>query len=120
MKKYFLKMVGQTVQVTKPYQATLTAVPLLYPVNSFSLHVRRKMKSETKNPKNTIGKVGRPAGLTERQKTFKFMSRGRHSNAECARMAGYAESLPEYGIQTSERHRLSRSCRTDKRTQTGG
>ena len=51
------------------------------------------MKSETKQPKkNTIGKVGRPAGLTERQKTFaKLYVEGRHSNAECARMAGYAE-----------------------------
>ena len=33
--------------------------------------MRRKMVSENKKPvENTIGKVGRPAGLTERQKTF--------------------------------------------------
>lgn len=39
-----------------------------------------------------MGKVGRPAGLTERQKTFaKYYVEGKHSNAECARMAGYAE-----------------------------
>lgn len=51
------------------------------------------MKSEKEKPtENTIGKVGRPAGLTERQKTFaKFYVEGRHSNAECARLAGYAE-----------------------------
>ena len=51
------------------------------------------MKSEKEKPtENTIGKVGRPAGLTERQKTFaKFYVEGRHSNAECARMAGYSD-----------------------------
>ena len=54
------------------------------------------MESENKKPtENTIeksGKVGRPAGLTERQKTFaKYYVEGRHSNAECARLAGYAE-----------------------------
>ena len=51
------------------------------------------MKSENKKPtENTTGKVGRPAGLTERQKTFaKYYVEGRHSNAECARLAGYAE-----------------------------
>ena len=50
------------------------------------------MKSENKKPtENTTGKVGRPAGLTERQKTFaKYYVEGRHSNAECARLAGYA------------------------------
>ena len=51
------------------------------------------MKSENKKPtENTTGKVGRTAGLTERQKTFaKYYVEGRHSNAECARLAGYAE-----------------------------
>ena len=55
--------------------------------------MRRKMKTENKKPtENTIGKVGRPAGLTERQKTFaKYYVEGRHSNAECARMAGYSD-----------------------------
>ena len=55
--------------------------------------MRRKMeKQKTKPTENTIGKVGRPAGLTERQKTFaKFYVEGRHSNAECARMAGYSD-----------------------------
>tara|TARA_A100001201_G_scaffold21183_2_gene23480 strand:+ start:2377 stop:2964 length:588 start_codon:yes stop_codon:yes gene_type:complete len=49
-------------------------------------------KQNTEPTENTIGKVGRPAGLTERQKTFaKFYVEGRHSNAECARMAGYSE-----------------------------
>ena len=51
------------------------------------------MKIEKEKPtENTIGKVGRPAGLTERQKTFaKYYVEGRHSNAECARMAGYSD-----------------------------
>jgi len=55
--------------------------------------VRRKMEKQNTEPtENTIGKVGRPAGLTERQKTFaKFYVEGRHSNAECARMAGYSD-----------------------------
>ena len=55
--------------------------------------MRRKMKFEKEKPtENTIGKVGRPAGLTERQKTFaKYYVEGRHSNAECARMAGYSD-----------------------------
>ncbi|MEC7189886.1 MAG: terminase small subunit [Pseudomonadota bacterium] len=49
-------------------------------------------KQNTEPTENTIGKVGRPAGLTERQKTFaKFYVEGRHSNAECARMAGYSD-----------------------------
>jgi len=46
----------------------------------------------TKPIENTTGKVGRPAGLTERQRTFaKYYVEGRYSNAECARMAGYAD-----------------------------
>ena len=51
------------------------------------------MVSENKKPvENTIGKVGRPAGLTERQKTFaRYYVEGKHSNAECARLAGYSE-----------------------------
>ena len=51
------------------------------------------MKNEKEKPtENTIGKVGRPAGLTESQKTFaKYYVEGRHSNAECARMAGYSD-----------------------------
>lgn len=51
------------------------------------------MDFENKKPtENTTGKVGRPAGLTERQKTFaKYYVEGRHSNAECARMAGYSD-----------------------------
>jgi len=51
------------------------------------------LKKENNKPiENTTGKVGRPAGLTERQKTFaKYYVEGRHSNAECARLAGYAE-----------------------------
>ena len=55
--------------------------------------MRRKMEKQNTEPtENTIGKVGRPAGLTERQKTFaKFYVEGRHSNAECARMAGYSD-----------------------------
>ena len=55
--------------------------------------MRRKMEKQNTEPtENTIGKVGRPAGLTERQKTFaKFDVEGRHSNAECARMAGYSD-----------------------------
>tara|TARA_R100001460_G_scaffold3664_4_gene10912 strand:- start:759 stop:1343 length:585 start_codon:yes stop_codon:yes gene_type:complete len=46
--------------------------------------------------KNTIGefdlaKVGRPAGLTQRQREFaKHYVEGRNSNAGCARLAGYA------------------------------
>ena len=55
--------------------------------------MRRKLEKQNTAPtENTIGKVGRPAGLTERQKTFaKFYVEGRHSNAECARMAGYSD-----------------------------
>ena len=51
------------------------------------------MENKKEKPtENTTGKVGRPAGLTERQKTFaKYYVEGRHSNAECARLAGYAE-----------------------------
>lgn len=36
-------------------------------------------------------KVGRPSGLTQRQREFaRYFVDGKHSNAECARMAGYA------------------------------
>lgn len=36
-------------------------------------------------------KVGRPSGLTQRQKEFaRYFVDGKHSNAECARLAGYA------------------------------
>jgi len=52
------------------------------------------LEKETDKPiENTIGKkVGRPAGLTNRQREFaKFYVDGRWSNAECARKAGYAE-----------------------------
>ena len=36
--------------------------------------------------------MGRPAGLTNRQREFaKYYVEGRYSNAECARKAGYAE-----------------------------
>jgi|TARA_S200002703_G_scaffold32860_3_gene28590 hypothetical protein len=39
-----------------------------------------------------MGKVGRPAGLTNRQREFaKYYVEGRYSNTECARKAGYAE-----------------------------
>ena len=39
-----------------------------------------------------MGKVGRPAGLTNRQREFaKYYVEGKYSNAECARKAGYAE-----------------------------
>ncbi len=42
---------------------------------------------------NTIGKGGRPAGLTNRQREFaKYYVEGKYSNAECARKAGYAEN----------------------------
>lgn len=38
-----------------------------------------------------MGKVGRPAGLTQRQREFaKHYVEGRNSNAGCARLAGYA------------------------------
>lgn len=38
------------------------------------------------------GKVGRPSGLTNRQREFaKYYVEGIYSNAECARKAGYAE-----------------------------
>jgi phage terminase small subunit len=38
-----------------------------------------------------LGKVGRPSGLTNRQREFaRYYVDGRHSNAECARLAGYA------------------------------
>jgi predicted ABC-class ATPase len=39
-----------------------------------------------------MGKIGRPAGLTNRQREFaKYYVEGRYSNTECARKAGYAE-----------------------------
>jgi len=42
---------------------------------------------------NTIGKGGRPAGLTNRQREFaRYYVEGKWSNAECARKAGYAEN----------------------------
>ena len=47
----------------------------------------------TEPKKNTIGKAGRPAGLTNRQREFaKYYVEGKHSNAECARLAGYADA----------------------------
>ena len=44
------------------------------------------------NPQKTLlGKGGRPAGLTNRQREFaKHYIDGRYSNAECARKAGYS------------------------------
>jgi len=46
----------------------------------------------SKPVENTIGKGGRPAGLTNRQKEFaKYYVEGKYSNAECARKAGYAD-----------------------------
>tara|TARA_R110002050_G_scaffold269126_1_gene411324 strand:+ start:65 stop:646 length:582 start_codon:yes stop_codon:yes gene_type:complete len=42
---------------------------------------------------NTIGKGGRPAGLTNRQREFaRYYVEGKWSNAECARKAGYADA----------------------------
>ena len=42
---------------------------------------------------NTIGKVGRNGGLTNRQREFaRYYVEGKYSNAECARMAGYADA----------------------------
>ena len=51
------------------------------------------MQNKTGKPtENTIGKGGRPAGLTNRQREFaKYYVEGKYSNAECARKAGYAE-----------------------------
>lgn len=47
----------------------------------------------TEPKKNTINKGGRPAGLTNRQREFaKYYVEGKHSNAECARLAGYADA----------------------------
>jgi len=47
---------------------------------------------KSKPIENTIGKGGRPAGLTNRQREFaKYYVEGKWSNAECARMAGYAD-----------------------------
>ena len=40
---------------------------------------------------NTIGKVGRNGGLTNRQREFaRYYVEGKWSNAECARKAGYS------------------------------
>ena len=48
---------------------------------------------KSKPIENTIGKVGRPVGLTNRQREFaKYYVEGKYSNAECARKAGYAEN----------------------------
>ena len=48
---------------------------------------------KSKPTENTIGKGGRPAGLTNRQREFaKYYVEGKYSNAECARKAGYAEN----------------------------
>jgi len=42
---------------------------------------------------NTIGKVGRNGGLTNRQREFaRYYVEGKWSNAECARKAGYADA----------------------------
>ena len=51
------------------------------------------LQNKTDKPtENTIGKAGRPAGLTNRQREFaKYYVEGKYSNAECARKAGYAE-----------------------------
>ena len=47
----------------------------------------------TEPKKNTIRKGGRPAGLTNRQRQFdKYYVEGKNSNAECARLAGYADA----------------------------
>ena len=46
----------------------------------------------SKPVENTIGKVGRNGGLTNRQREFaKYYVEGKYSNAECARLAGYAD-----------------------------
>ena len=42
---------------------------------------------------NTIGKVGRNGGLTNRQREFaRYYVEGKWSNAECAKKAGYADA----------------------------
>jgi hypothetical protein len=54
--------------------------------------MEKEKEKPTENTIDKTGKVGRPAGLTERQRTFaKYYVEGRHSNAECARMAGYSD-----------------------------
>ena len=46
----------------------------------------------SKPVENTIGKVGRNGGLTNRQREFaRYYVEGKWSNAECARKAGYAD-----------------------------
>ena len=47
----------------------------------------------SKPVKNTINKGGRPSTLTNRQREFaRYYVEGKYSNAECARMAGYADA----------------------------
>ena len=47
----------------------------------------------SKPVENTINKGGRPSTLTNRQKEFaRYYVEGKYSNAECARMAGYADA----------------------------
>ena len=47
----------------------------------------------TEPKKNIINKGGRPSTLTNRQKEFaRYYVEGKYSNAECARMAGYADA----------------------------
>ena len=94
-KKFFLKC--GDLYVSQVYLTRCTATVTGKTLTRSLRHLRggreTKMESENTEPtENTIGKVGRPAGLTERQKTFaKFYVEGRHSNAECARMAGYSD-----------------------------
>ena len=48
---------------------------------------------KSKPVENTIGKAGRRAGLTNRQREFaRYYVEGKYSNAECARMAGYVDT----------------------------
>ena len=59
-----------------------------------------------------MGKVGRPAGLTNRQREFaKYYVEGKYSNAECARKAGYAEAVPMCRLQNFSLARHSPGCR---------
>ena len=47
----------------------------------------------SKPVENTINKGGRPSTLTNRQREFaRYYVEGKYSNAECARMAGYADA----------------------------
>ena len=72
LKIFFLKMVSTTLQTLQPLSSKgYSCNTSVTHCNTFKRDVRRKMVSENKKPvENTIGKVGRPAGLTERQKTF--------------------------------------------------